>query len=155
MSNARFILVILAILGASVAVVGLSPIILVVAGLLWAWRRWRRPKAATTVLVPLEEVRHQWGYVIPFRAFTEWTPGYVGITDRAPRELADGALWCPRWDDTDHEEKRAAGLLDYARAEVLYVGDTRAKARAWEDATIAHYLTLGAPLLNEQGNPHR
>ena len=163
MSNARFALTVLAILGATVAVVGLSPILILVAILLWAWRRWRRPgvpeAAPTPPVIGGEVERHQWGYVIPFAAFTEWVPGYVGITDRAPKELhvAPGVirLWCPRWNDKDHEEKRAAGLLDYDRAEVIYVANTRTKARVWEDATIDHYLELGAPLLNEQGNPHR
>lgn len=154
MSNARFALVVLAILGASVAVVGLSPLLILVVLLVWGWRRWRRPKAPTVPVVLPAELCHVWGYVVPLRAVvTEWVPGYVGLSRRAPKELPGGRLWCPRWDDDDHVAKR--GLLDYDRAEVIYVADTWAKARVWEDATIGQYLELGAPLLNEQGNPYR
>lgn len=156
MSTVRYLLVALAVLGATVAVVGLGPILLVVAVLLWAWRRWRRPKAEVPPPppLPIEPLCHTWGYVIPLRAVvTEWVPGYVGLTRRAPTELPDGRLWCKRWEDDDHVAKR--GLLDYDRAEVIYVADTWGKARVWEDATIDQYVALGAPLLNEQGNPYR
>lgn len=118
---------------------------------------WTRPQRATTPahrgrqrpLPKANEPCRTWGYVIPLAEPDVWTPGYVGITRRLPRE---------RWEDEDHKELRELaeelGLpLDYGDAWTGIVGDTWAEAREWEDGMIGLYARQGAPLLNSQGMP--
>jgi hypothetical protein len=104
---------------------------------------------------PPPVARPGWGYEFPWVDL----PGlaYVGITARAPYQLADGSWWCARWDDVDddgrpHHIRRPDVRADLA---VLYEFTSEVEAEAWETRRIAELATAGHTLLNIDKNPGR